>query len=568
MKSWLRIATAFACGFRVQPRWPRTARVHADRPQHAGARQRSAGVARRPARRLRAARDRSRGQPRPQRPVARRSRERHRRSRGDSLSIRPTTRIRAGRSTAPASTSCPRAPAPSRSGACRSSGGEAVQITDYPLDVNTFRFSSGGGRIALAMDVFPRLRRSQVHARTARRRRQEQVDRRAASTVCSSGTGTRGTMARARTCSSRRVNSDGRAGAPVNVSKSLDADVPSKPDGGDEEFTFSPDGARVVFSARVAGRGEAWSTNFDLYEAASDGASRRRNLTADNPAWDTQPVYLRNGDLAWIAMSRPGFEADRFRIKLMRGGRRREVAPQVGPFGRSISPWRTTAARCSRRRTISARRRCSRSTRAAAASPTSRARDTSAISPRRRAARWCCGTTSPRRPISIYWAPGANGAGSPPRTSRLLAQRTLGTFEQFSFAGWNDENGLRLRRESAGSREGPEVSDRVHRARRPAGQFPEPLELALERADVRGARLRHGVHRLPRIARLRPGVHRFDQPALGRPAVRRPEERVRRGTAEISRGSTANAPARSAPRTAATCRTGSRATGPTVSAAS
>ena len=123
------------------------------------------------------------------------------------------------------------------------------------------------------------------------------------------------------------VNADGRAGAPVNVSRALDADVPSKPFGGAEEFTFSPDGTRMVFSARVAGREEAWSTNFDLYEAPSDGSAAPRNLTADNPAWDTQPVFLRNGDLAWLAMSRPGFEADRFRIKVMRGGAVREVAP-------------------------------------------------------------------------------------------------------------------------------------------------------------------------------------------------------------------------------------------------
>ena len=60
----------------------------------------------------------------------------------------------------------------------------------------------------------------------------------------------------------------------MNVSKALDADVPSKPDGGDEEFTFSPDGAHVVFSARVAGREEAWSTNFDLYEVAVERQRR------------------------------------------------------------------------------------------------------------------------------------------------------------------------------------------------------------------------------------------------------------------------------------------------------
>jgi dipeptidyl aminopeptidase/acylaminoacyl peptidase len=33
-------------------------------------------------------------------------------------------------------------------------GGEAVQITDYPLDVGTFRFSPDGGRLASRMEVF------------------------------------------------------------------------------------------------------------------------------------------------------------------------------------------------------------------------------------------------------------------------------------------------------------------------------------------------------------------------------------------------------------------------------
>ncbi len=47
------------------------------------------------------------------------------------------------------------------------------------------------------------------------------------------------------------INADGRAGAPVDVSRPLDADVPSKPFGGDEEYTFSPDGdARRVQRAR------------------------------------------------------------------------------------------------------------------------------------------------------------------------------------------------------------------------------------------------------------------------------------------------------------------------------
>ena len=198
------------------------------------------------------------------------------------------------------------------------------------------------------------------------------------------------------------MNADGRAGPPVNVSRALDADVPSKPDGGDEEFTFSPDGARVVFSARVAGREEAWSTNFDLYEAPSDGSAAPRNLTADNPAWDTQPVYLRNGDLAWLAMSRPGFEADRFRIKLMHGATVREVAPgwdrsvqhlDVARDGRTLL---ATASDLGQTPLFSVDVASGRAT------PDLRQGLRGRIRARPSAARWCCGTISPRPPISIY----------------------------------------------------------------------------------------------------------------------------------------------------------------------
>src|SRR5262249_34872843 len=91
--------------------------------------------------------------------------------------------------------------------------------------------------------------------------------------------------------------------APAELSAKLDADVPSKPHGGDEEFNFSPDGSRVAFTARIKGNSEAWSTNFDVFETAADGSSTPRNLTANNPAWDTQPAYSHDGRLlAWKAM--------------------------------------------------------------------------------------------------------------------------------------------------------------------------------------------------------------------------------------------------------------------------
>jgi dipeptidyl aminopeptidase/acylaminoacyl peptidase len=83
-----------------------------------------------------------------------------------------------------------------------------------------------------------------------------------------------------------------------------------------------------VFDARTKGKSEPWSTNFDLYEVSVEGGEPR-NLTADNPAWDAQPVFSPDGSkLAWRAMTRPGFESDRFRIMIQdfKSGERRVLA--------------------------------------------------------------------------------------------------------------------------------------------------------------------------------------------------------------------------------------------------
>jgi dipeptidyl aminopeptidase/acylaminoacyl peptidase len=104
----------------------------------------------------------------------------------------------------------------------------------------------------------------------------------------------------------------------VDLMQGMDADTPSKPFGGPEEITFAPDSTGIIFTARDVGNEEPWSTDFDLYLVPIDpNKGRPKCLTEENKAWDTNPIFSPDGKtLAYLAMSRPSYEADRFRIVL------------------------------------------------------------------------------------------------------------------------------------------------------------------------------------------------------------------------------------------------------------
>jgi dipeptidyl aminopeptidase/acylaminoacyl peptidase len=98
---------------------------------------------------------------------------------------------------------------------------------------------------------------------------------------------------------------------------------PRSPSVATEDFFITPDSRSVYFSGREAGTTEPWSTNFDIYSVPMGGGPFT-NLTAENKAWDASPRVSPDGKtLAYKAMKRPGFEADRFEIKL------RDVAGKV-----------------------------------------------------------------------------------------------------------------------------------------------------------------------------------------------------------------------------------------------
>ena len=213
-------------------------------------------------------------------------------------------------------------------------GGEAVQVTRLPLDVESFRLAPDGRRIALSMEVFPdcpdiACTKARLDAKAKRQATGVLYDHLFVRHWDTWYDGQRSHLF------TLPLDAAGRAaGEPVDLTHGGEADVPSKPFGGSEEYAFSPDGRSVVYSMRLAGeknREEPWSTNFDLYEVTADGSGKTVNLTASNPAWDTRPIFSPDGrSLVYLAMSRPGFEADRYRIMIrsLPDGATREVAPR------------------------------------------------------------------------------------------------------------------------------------------------------------------------------------------------------------------------------------------------
>jgi dipeptidyl aminopeptidase/acylaminoacyl peptidase len=96
-------------------------------------------------------------------------------------------------------------------------------------------------------------------------------------------------------------------------------DCPQQPFGGDEDYTWRPDGKRIVYVAKKKfGTDYAVSTNTDLYEYdVASGVTL--NLTEGMMGYDTQPEFSSTGALAWLSMKRDGYEADKNDIIVRNG---------------------------------------------------------------------------------------------------------------------------------------------------------------------------------------------------------------------------------------------------------
>ncbi|MCH7993012.1 MAG: S9 family peptidase, partial [Planctomycetes bacterium] len=191
-------------------------------------------------------------------------------------------------------------------------GGEAAQVTDEPLEIGSFKSSPDGRLLALSMEVFPGKTPDET---------KEELDSRKDGKPS-------GQVYDQLFIRHWDTWKDGRRshlfihtienGKTSDLMTGTDADVPTKPFGGAEDYVFSPDGRSIVFCMADTYREQAWSTRYNLYLVPVDGSAKAKCLTTQNGAWIAHPTFSPDGKtLAYLAMSRPGYEADRFRVVLM-----------------------------------------------------------------------------------------------------------------------------------------------------------------------------------------------------------------------------------------------------------
>ena len=115
---------------------------------------------------------------------------------------------------------------------------------------------------------------------------------------------------------------------PASIPRDLtpgDYDAPVFSLGGQDNYAFSPDGQEICYTSNHD-KNPAASTNNDLWIVPVNGAAdassaevlaHTKNITADNPASDSTPLYSPDGRyIAYRAQQRPGYESDRFRLML------------------------------------------------------------------------------------------------------------------------------------------------------------------------------------------------------------------------------------------------------------
>ncbi|MDJ0762622.1 MAG: S9 family peptidase [Myxococcota bacterium] len=208
-------------------------------------------------------------------------------------------------------------------------GGEARQLTDLPLEINNFAIAPDGMHLAAQIMVYPECKTLRCTAKKIEQQKKSPVKARIYDALLY------------RVWDTWR---DGRVGhiwwVPLKGGKPRDLtpgnwQTPPLDLGSGMDLSISPDSKHVAFTANATEQ-PAWNTNNDIFIVPVAGG-KPENITAANKACDAGPAFSPDGrTLAYLAMERPGYEADH-RVLTLYDLKTKNKTPLTKALDRSVS---------------------------------------------------------------------------------------------------------------------------------------------------------------------------------------------------------------------------------------
>ncbi|WP_163935050.1 S9 family peptidase [Paraferrimonas sp. SM1919] len=207
-------------------------------------------------------------------------------------------------------------------------GGEAEQVTDFELPISGFKLDNSNDLMVVYTQTFPECDTAKCSKEKFATEEARKSDGREYTQLMARHWDTWDNHARNHLWLGK-LNESGQYTQFNDITQGLDTHTPPLPFSGLEEVSFSKDSQYLVYTAKAPSKDQAWSTNYDLWQIEL-ATGKTTNLTPANQAWDAHATFSSDGrHMAYLAMKKPGFEADRFRIMLrdLVTGQEREVAP-------------------------------------------------------------------------------------------------------------------------------------------------------------------------------------------------------------------------------------------------
>ena len=133
---------------------------------------------------------------------------------------------------------------------------------------------------------------------------------------------------------------DGKVSEGKDIMAGQRYDSPTKPFGGMEQITWSPDGKVLAYTCKKkTGKEYALSTNTDIYLYDTQ-TGETQNFTEGMMGYDMNPIFSASGDkLAWESMEREGYESDKNRLFVadLKSGEKRNYSEDFEQNAHSLS---------------------------------------------------------------------------------------------------------------------------------------------------------------------------------------------------------------------------------------